>query len=86
MHDNIKKIYKHGSEGTITQIDDELKHISNNLGIDDRIEQMKKCEAFISLKDHKENFENNPKCRLIYPTKRGSRKLSKSSLTKSMLI
>ena len=44
----------------ISQIDNELKHISNNLGIGDRIEQMKKREAFISLKDHKENFENNP--------------------------
>ena len=48
--------YKHGSEGTVLQIDDELKHISNNLGIGDQIEQMKKREAFISLKDHKENF------------------------------
>ena len=25
--------------------------------------------AFISLKDHKENFENNPQCRLLNPTK-----------------
>ncbi len=77
MHDNITKAYKHGSEGTISQIDDELKHISNNLGIGDRIEQMKKREAFISLKDHKENFENNPKCRLINPAKSESGKLSK---------
>ena len=37
MYDNITKTYKHGSEGTISQINDELKHISNNLGI----EQMK---------------------------------------------
>ena len=26
-------------------------------------------QAFISLKDHKENFENDPKCRLINPAK-----------------
>ncbi len=32
---------------------------------------------FISLKDHKENFENNPKCRLINPAKSESGKLSK---------
>ncbi len=82
MHDNITKAYKHGSEGTISQIDDELKHISNNLGIGDRIEQMKKREAFISLKDHKENFENNPKCRLINPAKSESGKLSKIILDK----
>ena len=82
MHDNITKAYKHGSEGTISQIDNELKHISNNLGIGDRIEQMKKREAFISLKDHKENFENNPKCRLINPAKSESGKLSKIILDK----
>ena len=38
---------------------------------------MKKREAFISLKDHKENFENNPKCRLINPANSESGKLSK---------
>ena len=34
-----------------------------------------KCEGFISLKDHKENFENNPKCRLLNPAKSDSGKL-----------
>jgi hypothetical protein len=77
MHDNITKTYKHRSEGTISQIDDELKNISNKLDIGNRIEQMKKREAFISLKDHKENFENNLKCRLINPAKSESGKLSK---------
>ena len=43
---------------------------------------MKKREAFISLKDHKENFENNPKCRLINPAKSDSGKISKLILDK----
>jgi hypothetical protein len=43
---------------------------------------MKKREAFISLKDHKENFENNPKCRIINPAKSESGKLSKVILDK----
>ena len=43
---------------------------------------MKKREAFISLKDHKENFENNPKCRLINPVKSDSGKISKLILDK----
>ena len=41
-----------------------------------------KREAFISLKDHKENFENNPKCRLINPAKSDSGKISKLILDK----
>ena len=43
---------------------------------------MKKREAFISLKDHKENFEDNPKCRLINPAKGDSGKISKLILDK----
>ena len=46
------------------------------------LECMKKREAFISLKDHKENFENNPKCRLINPAKSDSGKISKLILDK----
>jgi hypothetical protein len=37
-----------------------LKEISSRSGIGDRIERIKKREAFISLKERKENFENNP--------------------------
>ena len=71
LHDNmyITKTYKHGSEDNISEINNELKHIADKLSIGNRIECMKKREAFISLKDHKENFENNPKCRLINPAK-----------------
>ena len=50
--------------------------------IGDRIERMKKREVFISLKDHKENCENNPKCQLINPAKSESGKLSKVILYK----
>ena len=58
------------------------KHIAEKLSTGNRIECMKKREAFISLKDHKENFENNPKCRLINPAKSDSGKISKLILDK----
>jgi hypothetical protein len=38
-------------------------------------------QAFVTLKDHKENFENNPKCRLINPTKAELGKVSKHILS-----
>ena len=82
LHDNITKTYKRGSEDNISEIDSELKHIADNLSIGNRIECMKKREAFISLKHHKENFENNPKCRLINPAKSDSGKISKLILDK----
>ena len=72
LHDNITKTYKHGSEDNISEINNELKHIADKLSIGNRIECMKKRVSFISLKDHEENFENNPKCRLINPAKSDS--------------
>ena len=36
-----------------------------------------KKEAFITLKHHKENFANHPKCRLINPAKSEVGKISK---------
>ena len=38
---------------------------------------MAEAEAFISLKDHKDNFESNPKYRLINPAKTELGKVSK---------
>ena len=38
---------------------------------------MAKKSAFITLKDHKENFNSNPKCRLINPSKSELGKVSK---------
>ena len=75
--------HKHGSEDNISEINNELTHIADKLSIGNGIECMKKCElALISFKDHKENFENIPKCRLINPAKSDSGKISKLILDK----
>ena len=50
-------------------INEELRNISSNLYIGNRLHVMAETEAFISLKDHKDNFESNPKYRLINPAK-----------------
>ena len=41
---------------------------------------MARCEAFITLKDHKPNFTNHPTCRLINPAKLDIGKVSKHVL------
>ena len=82
MHDNITKTYKHGSEDNIDLIDSELIYISDKFGIGHMIEKLKKREAYISVKDHKENFERNPKCSLVNPAKSESGKLNLPFLNK----
>ncbi|KAL9966535.1 hypothetical protein ACROYT_G024623 [Oculina patagonica] len=51
---------------SITSVD---KKIAQDLTLDDRIEVSASRDAFITLKDHKPDFVNNPTCRLINPTK-----------------
>ena len=43
-------------------------------------------ECFVSLKDHKDNFQNNPKCRLLNPTKCELGKVSQQILSKKLAI
>ena len=44
--------------------------------IEDRVEVMAQTKAFITLKDHKPNFETDTKCRLINPAKTNMGKIS----------
>lgn len=70
LKDNIMtKSYKHGDESIVEDINNNLKKITNELSIGDHVETMATREAFITVKDHKDNFEQNPKHRLINPAK-----------------
>ena len=64
LHENITKSYKKTGANTLNDINREAKHIASDLGINDRTMSFPKNQAFIMLKDHKENFENAPKCHL----------------------
>ena len=80
LNDNVTKTYKKADMKQISNIDDEARTISKVLGIDDRVESVAMKEAFITLKDHKENFANRPTCRLINPSKTEIGQISKQIL------
>ena len=69
LKDNITKDYKKCSEQEVNHIDKEAKKIAAELKLHDRVQRMSKKNAFITLKDHKDNFSHNVKCRLINPAK-----------------
>ena len=69
MHKSITSTYKKADEKVIDDINLEVKELATSLNIEDRMECLAKQQAFITLKDHKENFKNNPTCRLINPAK-----------------
>ena len=82
LTENITKDYKKCETDVKHQINKEAKHIAQNLQLDDRIESFSEKNAFITLKDHKENFHLRPKCRLINPAKSEIGKISKQLLTR----
>ena len=69
LHENITKSYKKCDNNTYNEINREAKQKATSLGIQDRTTTLAKKQAFITMKDHKENFNNAPKCRLINPAK-----------------
>ena len=66
---SITSTYEKTDVNTINIINNEARDIATNLKIQDRVERMAEQQAFITLKDHKENFQNKPTCRLITPAK-----------------
>ena len=77
---NITKTYKKANQTQLSKIDEEARVIAKKLNIDDRVESMAMRNAFITLKDHKDNFENKPTCRLINPSKPEIGRISKQIL------
>ena len=77
LKDNITKSYKLGETNMLNNVNEDLRDIAIDLSIDNRIETMANREAFVTAKDHKENFEDNPKFRLINPAKSELGKVSK---------
>lgn len=82
LEKNVCNTYKKADDIAIKSINNEAKTIASKLELDDRIETMAQRPAFITLKDHKPNFSNNPSCRLINPAKSEIGHISKAILSK----
>jgi hypothetical protein len=80
LQKNITKTYKKVSHAATSSIENETKSIVQKLNLDDRVRTTAQRDVFITLKDHKPNFANNPTYRLINPTKSEIGKISKQIL------
>ena len=69
LQDDFTKSYKKFNVTLIKKINKEAKTIATELKLDDKTEQFNQREVFVTLKDHKVNFKNDPKCTLIKPAK-----------------
>ena len=69
LHDSITQTYQKTRYQTKDKTDKEAKKFAKSLNLNERMECYSDQSAFITLKDHKANFKNNTKCRLINPSK-----------------
>ena len=58
-------IYKKTEPAVENNVNSEDRKLAEKLDIADHVEVMSRNEAFITLKDHKPNFQTQTKCRLI---------------------
>ena len=67
--ENVTKTYMKSNNNVVKEINERAAGIARDLKLDDRVEVLAEKEAFVTLKDHKPEFQNHPTCRLINPTK-----------------
>ena len=80
LKDNITKEYKKANPDIIVNLNREDKVIAEKLDIANRMYKLTQREAHVTVKDHKTDFSNNTKCRLINPTKSEIGKVSRQIL------
>ena len=80
LKENVTQTYKKAPIKREKSINLEAKSIANNYGIDKRAECLANNQAFITLKDHKPNFNTKLPCRLINPCKSELGAISKTIL------
>ena len=86
LEKNITKDYKKCEDRVVDDITKDDKKVANKLEVADRLYCTSKRDSFITIKDHKQNYMNNTKCRLINPCKSELGKISKQMLAKIIAV
>ena len=79
---SIQKEYKKAPLKSVINIEKSHSNIVKNLELQDRVFRTTERQPFITVKDHKPNFQNNPTCRLINPSKPEIGKISQQITAK----
>ena len=80
LHENVTKTYQKSDKNLPNRINVEAKKIAEKYKVDDKLDKICEQQCFFTIKDHKEDFRENPKYRLINPTKTEMGRVSKMVL------
>ena len=76
----VNKDYKKADADFEGKLVKEEKKLASEIGLEERIEKLVPKEAFGTFKDHKDGFLDEPKIRLLNPTKTSIGKIAKVAL------
>ena len=62
LTENITKTYEKSNKKKVSKINFTAKKIAEKLSIDDHVQRMEELEAYITVKDHKDEFPNKIPC------------------------
>ena len=82
MANSITSTYKEANDNSKKQINMAGKNLMRDKEVIKRMETKEESNSFITIKNHKENFDNYPTVRLINPTKNELGRISKLILDK----
>ena len=82
LNDNVTQTYKKSDPILTKKINKEAQQIAKTYRVENRMEHYSEKPAFLTFKDHKENFQSSLKCRLINPAKSEIGLISKKILDK----
>ena len=77
LRENVTKTYQKSNFNNVCNINNKAKKITENLPVTDRIDKLQEKEAYITKKDHKDDFPNKISYRLTNPCKSSIGKISK---------
>ena len=80
LQENITRDYKLDNQNKLAEINSDTQKHARILELDDKMECHCESNAFITIKDHKSDFPNSIKCRVINPASNNLGKVSKRIL------
>ena len=81
-NENIQKEYKKVDREKVVKVNESSAQIAKKLDLHDRMQGYRECESFVTVKDHKEEWPEVVKCRLLNPAKSDIGIVSKQILQK----
>ena len=80
VQNNVTSCYSKTDPQTVQEINSKAKTLATKLEIAERVEVLAQKDAYITIKDHKDKFPEEIKCRLINPCKTNIGRITKQIL------